>query len=306
MSDLLTDQEKRRCEARLKAYQCYILNERQIAAAMTAFEKEWNSVQDPKFGEVFTDVRKLILRAVEKLESKFTLRTLTPPGPAEKITKQIILEAADIVAAGYMQDCYAEVNGKRYHFVEHRFFTSIKQAVLHNKRLADILEKHDTTPKYLAAKFRKHCTGLHYHRLRMRCALTAKQMESRVTYCKEMLRVLELDPDFLRDIHWMDECTIWIGKDLISEKLHVWSYRSDTDGMAPEPNELFKSGKSFKVNLLLVVNARTGCTHAEVLTGTAGIRPADRYTTGMQHVMAQRSMMLGNPTYKVITSRQSS
>ena len=98
----------------------------------------------------------------------------------------------------------------------------------------------------MAAKFRKHCPGLHYHNLRMSCALTVTQMESRVTYCKDMLPGLELDPDFLRDMHWMDECTIWIGQDVISEKLHVWSYRSDTDGMHPNPMSCSRVARASK------------------------------------------------------------
>ena len=306
MSDLLGEREKRRCEARLKAYQCYILNNRQIATAIAAFEKEWNSLQDPTTEDYIVDVRKLITRAVEKLESKFTLRTLAAPGPKEKITKKIILEAADIVAAGYMQDCYAFVNGEPLHFTEHKFFTTIKEAALRNKQLAQILELHHASTKHLAAKFRKYCTGLHYHNLRMRVPLTPKQMQARIKYCIEMLAKLENDPDYLLDIHWMDECTIWIGKDLISDKLHVWSYRHDTEGVSPQPNPLFVRNKSFKINLLLVVNARQGCIHAEVLTGTAGIGQAERFTTGMQQVMLQRCMMLGDPKYKVISSRQCS
>jgi hypothetical protein len=303
MSDLLDEREKQRCEARLKAYQCYILSDRQISAAMALFEKTWNSLQDPLSDSYTVDVRKLINRAVQKLETLYTLRTLPPPGPPEKITKKIILEAADIVAAGYMQDYYAYVNGQRVHWVEHRFFTTIKQAALHNKRLADILDDHHATVDYLAKKFHKWCKGLRYHNLRFRVPLTVQQMKKRITYCKEMIRVLAHNPDYLLDIHWMDESTIWIGKDLISNKLHVWSYRATTEGVAPEPNELFKKSNSFKINILLVVNARTGCTHAEVLTGTAGITDTQRFTDGMQQVMAQRSLLPGGPRYKVISGR---
>ena len=60
MSDLLNDQEKRRSEARLKAYQCYILNNRQTAEASAVFEKEWNSLQDPATGYYINAVHKLM------------------------------------------------------------------------------------------------------------------------------------------------------------------------------------------------------------------------------------------------------
>lgn len=303
MSEVLTPLEQQRCEARLKAYQCYIHSDADMAAAMLDFERLWNKVQEPGKGFVIADTRKFIKRAVNKLESKFTLRTLTPPGPPEKITKKIILEAADIVAAGYMQDVYVYVNNERHHFTEHKFFTSLQQAVLHDTRLAAILEKHRVSVKYMAAKFRKHCLGLHYHNLRMRVVLTVTQMKLRVKYCQDMLAKLDLNPDYLLDMHWMDECTIWIGQDEISKKLHVWSYRHDDEGLSPEPNELFKRSKSFKINLLLVVNARHGCIHAEFLTGTAGLGPLDRATIGMKQVMLERVLMLGSASYKVISSR---
>jgi hypothetical protein len=305
MSQLLDEHERRRCEARLKAYQCYILSNRQIAAAMAAFEREWNGLQDPASKDYIIDVRKLINRAVDKLESKFTLRTLTPAGPAQKVAKQIILEAADIVAAGYTEDCYAMVKGFRAHWVEHRFFTSIKQAVLHRQRLKELLDDHNATVQYLAKKFKQHCKGLRYHSLRMRVPLTETQKQQRVTYCQDMLSRLSANPDYLLDIYWMDECTIWVGKDLISDKLHVWSYRASTEGLAPQPNELFRRGSSFKINILLVVNARHGCTHVEVLTGTKGITDTERFSVGMQHVMAQRTLLPGGPKYKVINRRQS-
>ena len=301
MSDLLDEREKRRCEARLKAYQCYILSDRQISAAIAAFETAWNKLQEPTSEDYIVDVRKLINRAVEKLENKFTLRTLPPPGPAEKISKKTILEAADILAAGYMQDHYAYANGQRVHWVEHRFFTSIKSAALRSKRLGDILTDHDVTVHYLADKFKKYCRGLRYHNLRMHVPLTDEQKKKRKSYCDDMLFRLSGNPDYLLDVHWMDECTIWIGKDLISDKLHVWSYRATTEGLAPEPNELFKKGNSFKINLLLVVNARTGCTHVEVLTGTAGITDTQRFSAGMQQVMLQRSLLPPGPKYKVIS-----
>lgn len=90
-----------------------------------------------------------------------------------------------------------------------------------------------------------------------------------------------------------------MGRDLISKKLRVWSYRSDTDGQPPEPNPLFAKHHCFKINILLVVNARTGCTHVEVLTGTALPNPAWRDTPGMQATMGQRAMYSRDPRYKV-------
>lgn len=290
-SDQLTEVEKRRCEARLKAYECYIKHDKQMPAAIAAFEQEWNSQHEGDDDNHYTNVRSFILRAVDKLQTHYTLRTLSPPGPTEKVPAAIVKEAADIVARGHTLECMITKGGNTYVYYEHRYFTSVKQAILHSGQLADIVKEYKVGVKYLLKKFRKYCPDLQYHALYMRDTLKQSVLKERSAYGRNMLT--KIDPivgraDYLLDIHWMDECTIWVGKDLIKDRLHVWSYRSKTEGHAPEPNPLFNAGKSFKVNILLVVNGRTGCTHAEILTGTQGIPPDFRHTDGMCDVIKVR------------------
>lgn len=299
MAEELTPQEKQACKARLCGYQCYLENGRDMPAAIAAFNERWNSQFDENSEDYIGDVRKLIKAAVKKLETRFTLRTLKPPGPPEKIPKATIIECGDIIAKGHLQPCSVVRNGVTYEWLEHRYFTSLRDAICRSEALADILEQYDADTSYLRRKLRKHCRGLTYHGVHMRQLLSKKIMQQRVLYGKEMLSLLQADEDMLLDVHWMDECSIWVGKDLIADKLHVWSYRADTEGQPPEPNPLFNKKSSFKISILLVVNGRTGCTHVEVLTGTSRISPVWRHTPGMQATMTTRAMQYGDARYKV-------
>lgn len=196
--------------------------------------------------EPISDVYRLIKRAVEKLETTFTLWTLAAPGPLEKVSEEEILRAADIVAAGYIEVLELIQGGIRYEYIEHRYYTSIKQAVLKSEYLANLLERYDVSIAYLLRKIKEKRSDLQYHTLYMRQPLPEQTIKQCNMYSEQMLN--NIDPavgrsDYLLDIHWMDECTIHVGKDLIQNKLHVWSYRQDTDGAAPEPNPKSKSLK---------------------------------------------------------------
>jgi len=92
----------------------------------------------------------------------------------------------------------------------------------------------------------------------------------------------------------MDECRIWVGRNL-QGKLMVWSRRGDHEGEPPVPNELLGRHKGFKINLLLVVNARRGVVWVEFLSGTAGMADDERHNPQMQQVMRDR----GGEPYKV-------
>lgn len=295
MSDRLTEYEQRRCEARLTAYNCYVVNRGSMQRAMPQFVRKWNDQEEAGSKHIIKDVRRFIQHSVDKLQQNFTLRTLRPHGANEKVPTEVIRECGEIIAQGYAHLCTITVDGITYQYREHRFFTSLKEAVTHSERLAQVLEQYNINTRYLRKKLRKYCPGLVYHALRMGQTLTKKQMQQRSEYAAEMLRRLRLNPRCLLDIHFMDECTIWIGKDLISNKLHVWSYKADTEGAPPVPNPIFVRSRSFKVNILLVVNGRTGHTYAEFLTGTAGLGPDGRHHAEMNQTVRQ----LPGQKYKV-------
>lgn len=295
MSHLLTEWEKRRCEARLTAYNCFILNSGRMNLAISQFTRKWNDQEDDDSKHKIRDVRKFIKRAVQKLQDDYTLRTTQPTGAHEKVPADIIIECGQLIAEGYAQLCTVEVDGITYQYRDHRYFTSLKDAITSTPRLAEVMEQYDIKVPYLRRKLHKYCPKLVYHALRMRQPLTKQHLEQRSEYAAEMLRRLRLYPRCLLDIHFMDECTIWVGKDLISNRLHVWSYKAATEGAPPVPNPLFVRGRNFKVNILLVVNGRTGHTYTEFLTGTAGLESAGRHHAEINECVK----WLPGHTYKV-------
>lgn len=146
------------------------------------------------------------------METDYTLRTLTPTGRPQKMRQGLIVQCGDIIAKGYMQPCSTLRGGRFYHWLEHRYFTSIRDAVTRTAWPADTLERHKASIHYLRGKLHKYCPGLVYRSLRMRQPLTKKILQQRMTYGKDMLALLGANSDALLDIHWMDECTIgWAG-----------------------------------------------------------------------------------------------
>lgn len=295
MSVPVSGRELARCQARKSAYDVYMACGTYMPAAIREFNRTWNAQYDDDDANHISDVRSFINRSVWKANNNFSWRTVPPPGPQEKAPKAVIEQAVEIIAAGYMQQCTLIVGNQQYPYVEHIYYTSLKEARQQSKPLDDLMVEYDMSTEYLRKKLHQYCHALVYHTLRMRRSLTTGTLEERSALGGDMLFRIRGNSDYLLDVHFMDECTIWIGKDLISEKLHVWSYRNTEEGEPPAPNPLFIRGRSFKVNLLLVVSGRNGCDHAEILSGTQGIDPAWRDSEGMQQKMLARN----NQVYQV-------
>ena len=292
MSKPLNEYERTRCQARKVAYDCYMASGPYMPAAIAEFNRQWNEQRNEDDPHYIRDVRSFIVLAVWKANNLFSWRTVPPPGPQPKAPQQVIEEAGGIIAAGHMQQCTLVVDNQRYDYVEHRHFTSLKDAKQLSQRLAQLMKDYSMSIEYLRQKLHKYCPRLVYHTLRMRQSLKTSTLQQRSSYGEDMLFRLRPNPEYLIDVHFMDECTIWIGKDLISDRLHVWSYRNTREGVQPAPNPLFIRGRSFKVNLLLVVSGRNGCDYAEILSGTQGLNPTWRDSLGMQLKMLERNNML--------------
>jgi hypothetical protein len=88
----------------------------------------------------------------------------------------------------------------------------------------------------------------------MKDVLSDSVKKQRMDYATDMLFRLKGQPNFLKHVYFMDECRIWVGRNL-QGKVMVWSHRGDFEGELPILNELLGHHKGFKINLLLVVNA---------------------------------------------------
>ncbi len=290
----LSENETQLCLRRKTAYDCFIACGRQMPAAIAAFSEQWNTQRDKGDKYYASDVRNLIKRAVAAMDTRYSLRTVPPPGPQPKAPKEVMVQIGGIVGAGHTQNCVFKVDNLLIQYIEHRHFTSLVDAQMHSPTMAALMKQYKMDTEYVRKKIHQYCPQLVWRALRMRRPLKLPTMQQRAALGQDMLHRIQAQPDYLQDVHFMDECTIWVGKDLVSEKLHVWCYRSVADGEPPAPNPLFLRERSFKVNLLLVVSGRDGCTYAEILSGTQGIDPAWRDTLGMQVKMLER----GRSTYK--------
>lgn len=290
----MEEQDDKRLQSRCKAVECYWRCQEVMPAAIALFEKEWNSKLDPTDTYYIGDVRGFISYNVAKLQKKFTLWDLKATGRPTTVPDAVAKECADLLAAGYLQKRYAMEPTVTYMYYEHCWFTSMRDAVMQTPKLQQVLEQYDVSADHLLRRMHQVDPQLVYGPLHMKGVLPEATKQQRVFYSQTMLWKLAANPDYLLDVFWMDECRIWVGRDLFG-RLKVWSHRGDMEGEPPEPNPFMGRGKSFKINLLLVVNAWHGCVWAELLSGTTGLAAGSRHNPEMRAVMQLRN----NQPYKV-------
>lgn len=290
----LTEAEKTHCESRVTAVQCYWRCDGNLPKAIALFKAQWNKQYDADSEFYIREVRKFITYNVAKLEKRFTLLDIQEGGRPTTVPNEVALECAELLAAGYFQERYAQQGAERIRYLEHCWFTSMRDAVMSTARLQQVLEQYDVTTDHLLRRMHQVDKKLVYGPVQMKGVMPEHAKKKRVFYSVDLLSKLQANPDNLLDVFFMDECRIWIGRDLCG-KLRVWSHRGDMEGEPPEANQFMGRGKGFKTNLLLVVNARHGCVWAELLQGTTGLKPQDRHNAAMRAMMQQR----GYQPYKV-------
>lgn len=299
MVEEITGPEREHCEKRKTAYDSYVASGGILSTATQQFMKVWNAAH-PKKGQVKESAaRKLIRRAVHRMDTWFSLRTRVPSGPRPDVPDAVIKQCGTIIGAGHIQECCLIKDGILLKWGEPRYFTSLHEAVSTSPQLSSIMKQHDMKIKYLRRKLSQLVPDLKYHVPYMRQPLRKAILEPRMQYGYRMYKFTQPSWESLLDVHWMDECTIYVGRDLIGHKLHVWSFRGCTEGLGPEPNPWFLKHTDFKISLLLVVNGRTGFTYVEVLTGTTGKPVGWRFNPEMQATMTARQQLLGDCRYKV-------
>lgn len=299
MPDVPTGAEKEDCEKRKEAYDCYVRSNNILSQATELFIKVWNAARPKGSWIKKSAARKLIQRAVKSMQTTFSLRTKVPSGPSPRVPDSVIQQCGTIIAAGHMQDCSIVKNGSLYRWGELRYFTSLNDAISNSVQLKQLCQLHGMKVNHLRRRLHDCVPELKYHGVYMRQPLSQKILEARMAYSNRMCNFTSAGWESLLDVHWMDECTIWVGKDLVGQKLCVWSYRGCTEGLQPEANRWFLSHPTLKISLLLVVNGRTGFTYVEVLTGTGGKPGNWRLNPEMQATMVGRHTLLGDYRYKV-------
>lgn len=300
MQDNMDEAPDVHLQARLFAVQCMIKHGAQLPKvprlAFSDFQEQWNS-QYPRGqpGHV-AGVRAFMRYNYTKLLQHFTLLTVRGGGRPFKVPDGVARECARILAQGYMQQRYLMLHDMTVIYVEHVYCTSMKNAVQHSPRLQQVLVQYDVTTQHLLRRCKEADPQLVYKRLPMKRALPDRTVQARMQFGAARLVRLVDEPNLLFDIWYMDECTVWVGRDLVG-KLMVWCHRGALEGEAPQENQWLARGAAFKISFMLVVSARYGHVYSELLTGTKdlGTENLQRFNPEMRATVAA----LPDQVYKV-------
>ena len=279
--------EQCRLEARLESVRAFYAAEKDIHRAVAAIKEGWNKQHDETDPRHIRDVAHHIRYNVEKLESRFSLLDLKPPGRPPTISNEQMKVVAEIVGSGHWVKTIMEVDNTLAEYLHWCRYTSIREAIMQDGYLGGLCKDFDVDAAYLRRRLHQVDPQLQYTSLPMKDVHSEAVKQQRVDYANDMLFRLSQQPDFLDSVYFMDECRIWVGRNLQGQ-LMVWSHRGDFEGEPPISNQLLGAHAGFKINLLLVVNARRGVVWKEFLSGTAGMADDDRYNPEMRQVMRAR------------------
>ena len=256
-----------------------------MPAAMRAFEKQWNE-QHPE--HTISDTRSFIKLSVQKLETDYSLFDRGGQGRPVLLTDDDAVKCAAIIAQGYMQHQVVLDQGVRREWEEGKQYTSLSEALQMSADLRELTTDKGLTPAYVEGRLHDVAPYLTYGVLPMKLPLPPDVIAARLKYCRDMLRRLERDPDFLKRVFWVDECRIWLNKEFVG-KLKVWYDRRKLAGQPPEDNPLCGLKGTKRIDFMLIVNARLGCVYVEFLTGTTDLDTLGRRNPGMREHVARRA-----------------
>lgn len=289
---VMEDPPELQLQARLCAVQCMFRHGAEMPhvpdEAVQMFEEQWNSRFSPGDPGHILDVPKFMRYNVRKLQTSFTLRNIHHGGHLPHLPDKDARRAAAILAEGYMQTRYILQPPNYVEYQEHAYFTSIRDAVGRTQELQDMVDKYEISLSTLLRRCHEVDPQLQWRHLPMKRTLPAETMWARVAFGNGMTWRLLTAPLLLYDVFFMDECTIWVGRDEF-KKLCVWCHRGEFEGKPPVPNKWLGRGNPFKISFLLVVSARYGCVYFELLTGTKDLEKDGRFNPEWDAIMAQRN-----------------
>lgn len=233
-SEPLTDKEKAKLEPRACAVRCYFACNADLSAAVVRFKQEWNSQFSKKSSQRIAAPRKYISYQVDKFTKFYTVWDVITTEHQHKLPDEVALECAAIIAEGYLQPRMAGEGTSGQVYWEQRHYSSIHEAVTSSARLQQVLTQHKISIEYLRDRVKELDPDLYYGPLPMKMRLTPAQQAARVAYCRDMLYWLEVHPNYLEYIYWMDEVRIYINRDTCN-RLRVWYHKSDVWGESQSP-----------------------------------------------------------------------
>lgn len=181
-------------------------------------------------------------------------------------------EAASILVAGYI----IEKNVAGRAVTEHKYYSSVPEAVAHNASLKGIMDKYHASPEQLLAAMRRVEPGLMHRRVSFRHMLSAAEKAKRRTVCLDLLSRYHADPTLLQRMVFIDETTIQT-HGLKKDHVNVWVNSSDT-GFRDFHGVPGKAWHPVKVHVIAAVSAHPryestgGLVYVDFTTGTTDIK----------------------------------
>uniref|UniRef100_A0A383W1V5 Uncharacterized protein n=1 Tax=Tetradesmus obliquus TaxID=3088 RepID=A0A383W1V5_TETOB len=192
------------------------------------FHDKWNKHHPPgtsgNVGPSSSAVRQFLTYNYSKLQREFTLLDLSGGGHAAALPDAEAKQCASILAAGHLQQQYVLWEDRSILYIEHVYFTSIRDAVRNSPFLQQVCEDHNISLDHLLRRCKEADPDSVYRHLPMKRALAAATTQLRAAFGGQQLSWLGRLPTLLHDTFYMDECTVWVGKDMMG-KLMVWCHK---------------------------------------------------------------------------------
>jgi hypothetical protein len=178
--------------------------------------------------------------------------------------------ASMLLKTGWME--YQHVGG-RHITTKHHCFTSLKTALLKSRHLRDIYKKFiGPNPAKKRWQFMqqlyKHDPLLRIRRRHTKYAYSGIEMENRFKRAKSLLARDARDPDFLKRVFFVDECSIIFDHE-IRKGVHVYCDAHDKGYRFVIPYRKANPNQQIKVRIMAAVNYHTGAFFLEFMTGTS-------------------------------------
>ena len=188
-----------------------------------------------------------------------------------KIPMTEALKAANLVKAG--QPVTTRIRGEDITY--HSYYTSIQQACEKCPALEEIRAAHNASHAQLLDAMHKADKSLVYRKIFFKHTLTPSELEERSAFGEDMLSRLEADPNFYKNIIFIDEASIVIS-DKTRSDVHAWCDKHDLSFTDVCPIPVHK-GEEITVRWICAVSAheafeaKGGLVYFEFTTGTTDI-----------------------------------
>jgi hypothetical protein len=283
--------DREQLDARVFAVECWYTSGKVMYDAIQHFESGWNEQHERKI----SDVRSFIRNNVEKIEQHHGVGDLGGQGRHVSMPDGVVKQIGAIIAKGHTEDCSFQFDGEEIAYIEGLRFTSLSQAIRESTEIQQLLGRYlrradeEACVKHLLRRLHEVMPRLVYQHLPMKRPLSDVDKKARVRYSDGLLEALEADPNYLDDVYWGDEVSIWLNKHECG-KLMCWFEKHDVHGMPPADNMLCDREGSVRLDVLLVVNARRGLVWVEFLTGTKDLEQDGRHNAQMRECMRLREL----------------